>query len=244
MGLAQVGHSRPNRIWPIPHLATVNWPHLAILVSEFGQFLMTEFGQTAFGQFFVLVRARKGGGPTGRGPERVGPRKGGGGRKGGAPKGWGPEFVGPRSCGAPKGWGPKFRAFFPLSRHSFLFFFPSILVFFMEFWWCFNRRCAQMCAFGVLGLSCETPAAPPDWAAGASHDNRRIPNAHILGFRPEILGGPGRRSWGKGGLGERAVLGVSWGEGGLRWVSGGSPVAPGGLWNPPPFSNLLPFHFH
>ena len=46
-----------NHIWPIPHLAKINWPQLAILIwAEFGQ------GQTAFGLFFVLVRARKGGG--------------------------------------------------------------------------------------------------------------------------------------------------------------------------------------
>ena len=31
----------------------------------------------------------------------------------------------------------KFRSFFSLSSHSFLFFFPSLLVFFVEFWWCF-----------------------------------------------------------------------------------------------------------
>ena len=30
-----------------------------------------------------------------------------------------------------------------------------------------KRRDAQMCTFGVLGLSCETPAAPPNRAAGA-----------------------------------------------------------------------------
>ena len=70
--------------------------------------------------------------------------------KGGAPKG-----------GAPKGGDPKFRVFFfSLSRHSFLFFFPSLLVFFVEFWWCLKRRGAQMCTFGVLGLLCEAPAAP------------------------------------------------------------------------------------
>ena len=30
----------------------------------------------------------------------------------------------------------------------------------VESWWCLKRRDAQMCTFGVLGLSCETPADP------------------------------------------------------------------------------------
>ena len=30
----------------------------------------------------------------------------------------------------------------------------------VEFWWCLMRRDPQMCTFGVLGLSCETPASP------------------------------------------------------------------------------------
>ena len=36
----------------------------------------------------------------------------------------------------------------------------SLSVFFVEFWWCLKRQCAQMCTFGVLGLLCEAPAAP------------------------------------------------------------------------------------
>ena len=71
------------------------------------------------------------------------------------------------SPGPPFPWtAQNFALFFPLwvSHHSFLFFFPSLLVFLVEFWWCLKRRDAQMC---TLGLSCETPAAPPDRAAGA-----------------------------------------------------------------------------
>ena len=30
----------------------------------------------------------------------------------------------------------------------------------VEFWWCLKRRNPSMCAFGVLGLLCEAPAAP------------------------------------------------------------------------------------
>ena len=52
-------------------------------------------------------------------------------RKSGAPKLLGPEAVGPRTVGAPKGWPrrggePKISRFFPLSRHIFLSFVPSL----------------------------------------------------------------------------------------------------------------------
>ena len=44
----------------------------------------------------------------------------------------------------------------PPSAGPSALFFPSLLV---EFWWCLKRRDPQMCTFGALGLSCETPAA-------------------------------------------------------------------------------------
>ena len=66
-------------------------------------------------------------------------------------EGWGAQRVG----------GPKFRAFFfPSPAAKLVLFFPlwgssrGILVVFLK------RRGAQMCTFGVLGLSCEAPAAP------------------------------------------------------------------------------------
>ena len=94
----------------------------------------TDFGQSIFG----------GGAPKG----------GGGG--GQTQKKWGPEGWGPQRWG-PQGLGPK------ISRFSLATVFrsslPSLLVFFVEFWWCLKRRCAQMCTFGVLGLLCEAPAA-------------------------------------------------------------------------------------
>ena len=73
-------------------------------------------------------------------------------RRVGAPKG------GPRRVGGPEG----FCAFFPSPAPFSLFLFVSgcLLV---VFWWCLKRRGSQMSTFGVLGLSCEAPAAsgPP-----------------------------------------------------------------------------------
>ena len=69
---------------------------------------------------------------------------------------WGPERWGPEGGG---GRGAKFRAFFPSPAAKFVIFSLSgcLLV---EFWWCLKRRGGQMCTLGVLGLSCETRAAP------------------------------------------------------------------------------------
>ena len=119
-------------------------------------------------------------GPRSLGPQRVGPRRvgrgapKGGALKGGAPKGGAPKWWGP------EGWGPKFRAFSSLSRHSFLFFFPSLLVFFVKFWWCLKRGCAQMCTFGVLGLSCASPGGPVWWARrGFTRQPENSKRAHL-----------------------------------------------------------------
>ena len=64
--------------------------------------------------------------------------------------------AGPRSAGP-----PKISRFFSLSRPHFRSFSLSggLLV---EIWWCLKRLDPQMWTFGVLGLSCETPAAVPD----------------------------------------------------------------------------------
>ena len=116
--------------------------------------------------------APKGGGPEGWGPQGWGPEgwgPKGGGPNGGGPKGGGPEprksgarRVGARTVG-PERWGPKIsRFFFPLPP-QFSFFSPSLLVFFVEFWWCLKRRDPQMCTFGVLGLSCASPGGPVWW---------------------------------------------------------------------------------
>ena len=99
-------------------------------------------------------------------------------RKSGGPKGQGPEGFGARRVGARRGGGrrvggPNFRAFFfslPLEISFFLLSLGGLL---MEFWWCLKRRHAQMCAFGVLWLFCEAPAARSGGAAGVSHHSPR-----------------------------------------------------------------------
>ena len=78
-------------------------------------------------------------------------------QKNGAPRGWGPEGLGPEGWGPEGLEGPKFRAFFFLPPQCF-FFLSSLGCLLVEFWWCLKRRDPQMCPFGVLGLSCETPA--------------------------------------------------------------------------------------
>ena len=67
----------------------------------------------------------------------------------------------------------NFAFFFPLSRHSFYFFFHSLLVFSWNFGGVFEGRDPQMCTFGVLGLSCETLAAPPRPGHRGSHTTTR-----------------------------------------------------------------------
>ena len=87
------------------------------------------------------------------------------------PKGWGakprksegPKLWGPEVVGAPKGGEPKISRFFFHLPPQFFVFFPSLLVFFVEFWWCLKRRGAQMCTFGVLGVSCASPGGPVWW---------------------------------------------------------------------------------
>ena len=80
------------------------------------------------------------------------------------PEGWGPELFGPglwgpRSVGAPKGGVQKISRFFFLLPPPFSFFF-SLLESFRGIGGVIESRDPQMCTFGVLGLSCEAPAAP------------------------------------------------------------------------------------
>ena len=123
------------------------------------------------------------GAPTERGPERVGARtQKSGGPKGGGPKKWEPKAWGARTQKkwGPKGGGPEISLFF-FSPPAGNFFLSSLSGgFLVEFWWCLKRRDAQMCAFGVLWLSCEAPAVRSGGAAGVPHDNQRTPNVHIL----------------------------------------------------------------
>ena len=174
-------------IWPILANPILANPFLAIVVLARPILAKANFGQSNFGQsnflanpifyptFLVSWWAPKGGGPNPgkvRAPKLWGP-------EGWGPEGWGPEGWGPG--GGPNGGGPKFRAFFSLSRHNFLFFFPSLLVFFVEFWWCLKRRCAQMCMFGVLGLSCASPGGPVWWGRRGFTRQPESPNVHIWG---------------------------------------------------------------
>ena len=76
-------------------------------------------------------------------------------------------LVGARRGGGPEGWGPGgvgaqiFALFFSLPPEISFFLLSLGVCFLVEFWWCLKRQDAQRCAFGVLWLSCETPAAPP-----------------------------------------------------------------------------------
>ena len=58
---------------------------------------------------------------------------------------------------------PKFRSFFSSPAGKFVLFFPLLLVLSLNFGGVFEGRDPQMRTFGVLWLSCETPAAsgPP-----------------------------------------------------------------------------------
>ena len=69
----------------------------------------------------------------------------------------GPEGWGARRVGGPEGWGPKISRFFPLPP-PFRSFCVSLWVFFRGILVVFEASGPEMCTFGVLGLSCETPA--------------------------------------------------------------------------------------
>ena len=148
---------------------------------DFGQFRLQPISISAnfdFGQFLdVEFWDDKGWGPEGWRPQGWGP-------EGWGPEGWGPEGWALKGEG-PKGGGPNvekveprrveprrveprrveprrvgaqnFALFFSLFPPQFSFFFLSLGVLFVEFWWCLKRRGPEMCTFGVLGLSCASP---------------------------------------------------------------------------------------
>ena len=125
---------------------------------------------------------------------------------GGAPKGRRAQtLVRPRRLGPRMVGGPKFRALFSLSRPPFSLFSLS-KCFLVEFWWCFERRDPQMCTCGVLGLSCEPPAAP-------FHTNEKTPRER-----------QNERKWGrerekKRHFGEFVAVGS-----GVGWSGGSKPT--------------------
>ena len=152
--------------------------------------LMPTLAKTDFGPnwCFSLSKTPKGG------PRKVGRRRGS--------ERWGPE-----------GWeGPKFRAFSSLSHHRFALFVSlwvssrGILVVFG------SARRTQMCTFGVLGLSCEAPAAPkpPGFHTTAREPKRahlRVPVfTKTTKIQREGRGKKKERSFG------RSVGGRSWGR--------------------------------
>ena len=95
-------------------------------------------------------------------------------RRGRAFKGGAPQV-------GPEGWeGPKISRFFSLSRHHFRYF----SLWSVEFWCRFKRREPQMCAFGVLVLSCEAPAAPQNRLSCRS--TRELNLRAILRLREEL----------------------------------------------------------
>ena len=138
----------------------------------------TTFLPRPFFGHFLLVQAPKRGAPKGGAPKGGAPK--GGAPKGGAPKGGAPKGVVPKGVG-PEGWAePKISRFFcPLPPPCSFFFFSlgifsclfsfslgvfSYLFFslggrFVEFGGVIDGQDPQMCLFGVLGLSCEAPAA-------------------------------------------------------------------------------------
>ena len=127
--------------------------------------------------------------------------------------GWGPEELGPRRVGGTEGWGarrvegPIFRAFFSLSRQKFHSFFSL---------WGSSRGIlvvgAQMCAIGVLGLSCEAPAAPkPQWSVATTRGHtRKTPRERETKKKIRREGKKRAKCWavgGRGGPGEHPNLG-------------------------------------
>ena len=143
------------------------------------------------------------------------------GPKGGAPKG------GALKGGAPKE-GLKFRAFCSLSRRNFLSFFSLSGVLSWNFGGVIEGLDPQMCTFGVLGLSCEAPAAPkpPGFHTTARDPNqnsmKRPPReeermeivagegkkrAKFWAVRRRVSGGGGRGVWRRGSQGKRPNLG-------------------------------------
>ena len=76
--------------------------------------------------------------------------------------------------------GPEFRAFFPSPATIFIPSSLSVGVFSWNFRGVFERRDPEMCTFGVLGLTCESPGVKPDifkitGPGSASSHARRTP---------------------------------------------------------------------
>ena len=185
LGPANFGQSQfwpiqfwPIQFWPIQFWPIQFWPIQFWLIQFFGQFFWCHGGAPKGG-------APKGGAPKGGAPKGGAPKGGapkGGAPKGGAPKG-GARRVGPRRVEAPTVGAQNFALSFPLP--------PQFFSFFPLFWslsWNFGGvsegRDAQMCTFGVLGLSCASPGGPVWWGRRGFTRQSESPNVHISGSRP------------------------------------------------------------
>ena len=85
------------------------------------------------------------------------------------------------SAGPPPPERPKFRSFFSLSRHSFLFFIPSLVGLFRGILVVFEAPVRSNVHVWALGLSCETPAAHPS----GTHPSGPHPSGpHHIGAPP------------------------------------------------------------
>ena len=83
-------------------------------------------------------------------------------------------------AGPPYARPPKISLFFSVSRSHFHSFCLSLGVFTLNFGGVFEGQDNQMCTFGVLGQSCETPAASGQ--PGLHMTVQRTPYAHIPGL--------------------------------------------------------------
>ena len=101
--------------------------------------------------------------------------------------------------------GPKFRAFLISPAAKFVLFFP-LWGSSAEFWWCLKRRGAQMCAFGVLWLSYEAPAAPKP---PGFHTTTREPKLELASNSNTLVGVKLVNSSGRGSRGNAGLRGWS-----------------------------------
>ena len=89
---------------------------------------------------------------------------------------------------------PKFRSFFSLSCRKFHSFFSLWEDFSLNFGGVSEDRDAQMCAFGVLGLSCASPGGPVWWGRRGSTQQPESPKPfgpHLFWVRaPPTLRAP------------------------------------------------------
>ena len=86
----------------------------------------------------------------------------------------GPPSAGPPSSGPPSAGPPKISLFFSLSRHSFLFFPPSLVgPFRCNFDGVFEDQDPQMCTFGLFGCRVKPRRPHQTGPPGLAHDKKK-----------------------------------------------------------------------